>query len=104
MLLSANGHFAFGLSAENQQSRTSTAHIDRVLYDAQITIVGGRGSENVGVLLLNWDVLRPDDSSTKVASNGLCGTGCAWRIGLVVGIIAGRSNGRAWGAYDGDRR
>ena len=56
-------------------------HIDRVSYDAHITIVGGRGSENVGVLLLNWDVLRPDDISTKVASNGFCGTRCAWRIG-----------------------
>jgi hypothetical protein len=105
VLLSANGHFAFGLSAENQQSQTPRAHSQStVSYDAHITIIGGRGSENVGVLLLNWDVLLPDDISTKVASNGLCGTRCAWRIGLVVGIIAGGSYGGARGAYDRDRR
>lgn len=72
--------------------------------NAQVAVVGRRGSDNVGVLLLNGEVLRPNDGSTEVASNGFCGTGCAWRIGLVVGIIAGRGNGRARGAYGRDRR
>ena len=34
----------------------------------------------VGVLLLDWDVLRPKVCGTEVASNGLSGTRNVWRI------------------------
>jgi hypothetical protein len=43
----------------------------------------------IEVLLLNWDVLQPEDCGTEVGSNRLRRTRNVLKIGWIVGIVAG---------------
>jgi hypothetical protein len=69
-------------------------------------MVRGWGSEDVRVVLLKWDILRPKDHSAEVTSYGLCGTRSTWRIYWIIRIIAGlgeqsRSGQARWEFVDG---
>jgi hypothetical protein len=81
LLLRAKGHFAFGLSAKNEtdiQRFTDRVQMER--KNAHIPMVGGRRSEDVGVLFLDRDVLGPKDRSSEAVPDWLCGTTDVWRI------------------------